>query len=66
MGQDTPAKNGRAAPTVAGKTLAETLNEAIAAHRAGRLSDAERIYQAILGVKPDHFDSLHMLGVVHL
>jgi predicted O-linked N-acetylglucosamine transferase (SPINDLY family) len=66
MGQDTSAKNGRAAPTAAGKTLAEALSEAIAAHRAGRLPDAERIYQAILGIKPDHFQSLHMLGVVQL
>ena len=38
--------------------------EALALHQAGRLADAEKIYQRVLKKSPDHFDSLHLLGVV--
>jgi tetratricopeptide (TPR) repeat protein len=34
------------------------------AHRDGRLAEAERWYQAVLELKRDDFDSLHLLGVV--
>ncbi len=47
-----------------GKTVAALMNEAIALHRAGRLPDAEKIYRQILATEPDHFDCLHLLGVV--
>ncbi len=40
------------------------LAEARALHEAGRLDAAATIYRRILTVKPDHFDSLHLLGVV--
>jgi tetratricopeptide (TPR) repeat protein len=40
------------------------LAEALALHQAGRLDDAEKIYKRILGARPDHFDSLHLLGVI--
>ena len=40
--------------------------EALSRHQAGRLADAEKIYQQILAVWPDHFDSRHLLGVIHL
>ena len=39
---------------------------ALAAHQAGRLADAEKIYTRILTTRPDHFDSLHLLGVIFL
>jgi tetratricopeptide (TPR) repeat protein len=39
--------------------------EAMALHRAGRLAKAQEIYVRILATQPDHFDSLHLLGVVH-
>jgi hypothetical protein len=39
--------------------------EAMALHRAGRLAEAQEIYVRILVTQPDHFDSLHLLGVVH-
>ena len=33
-------------------------------HLQGRLPDAERLYQRILKTVPDHFDALHLLGVL--
>jgi protein O-GlcNAc transferase len=39
--------------------------EAMALHRAGRLAEAQEIYVRILATQPNHFDSLHLLGVVH-
>jgi protein O-GlcNAc transferase len=46
--------------------LAEILQHGMTAHRQGRLADAERSYQAVLDLKRDNFDSLHLLGVVRL
>ena len=40
--------------------------EGLAHHRAGRLAEAERIYNHILVAQPDHFDSRHLLGVIFL
>ena len=40
--------------------------EGVALHEAGRLADAENIYCQILAIEPDHFDSLHLLGVIFL
>lgn len=37
---------------------------AFAAHRDGRLEDAERDYRATLAADPVHVDALHMLGVL--
>jgi protein O-GlcNAc transferase len=48
------------------QALRDALHEAIAAHRAGRLDDAERIYRAILEAKPEHFDATHLLGLAQL
>jgi tetratricopeptide (TPR) repeat protein len=45
-------------------TAAALLKEAIALHQAGRLADAEKIYRKILATEPDHFDALHLLGVI--
>src|SRR5580704_14489515 len=44
--------------------VASLFAEALALHQTGRLADAERAYYQILGVQPDHFDSLHLLGVI--
>ena len=38
--------------------------KALALHQAGRLAEAEKIYNQILAMQPDHFDSLHLLGVI--
>jgi len=40
------------------------LREAVTLHRAGRLAAAEPRYLAILSGEPQHFDALHLLGVV--
>lgn len=44
--------------------LAQILEHGMTAHRQGRLAEAERSYQAVLNVKRNDFDSLHLLGVV--
>jgi tetratricopeptide (TPR) repeat protein len=35
-------------------------------HQAGQLADAEEIYNRILATLPDHFDCLHLLGLIFL
>jgi tetratricopeptide (TPR) repeat protein len=40
------------------------LIEAFALHQAGQWAEAESIYKKILAAQPDHFDSLHLLGVI--
>jgi tetratricopeptide (TPR) repeat protein len=42
----------------------ETLRRAVRVHQEGRLDAAEAMYRAILDAAPDHFDALHLLGVV--
>jgi len=41
-----------------------TFAQAVQHHQAGRLGEAEWLYQQILAVEPRHADSLHLLGVV--
>ena len=36
----------------------------LALHQAGRLDAAAAIYRRVLAAAPDHFDSLHLLGVI--
>ena len=42
----------------------ETLQHALTHHQAGRLTEAEQLYRAVLAAAPDHFDALHLLGLV--
>jgi predicted O-linked N-acetylglucosamine transferase (SPINDLY family) len=44
--------------------LAEVVRQAVDLHRQGRLAEAEQRYTAILRDKPNHFDALHLLGVL--
>ncbi len=46
-------------------TTDQALQYAIKDHEAGRLSEAERIYQQILARDPRHADALHLLGVLN-
>jgi protein O-GlcNAc transferase len=45
-------------------SIPEALEQASTLHRAGRLTEAEQLYRQILDIKPDHADSLHLLGVI--
>ncbi len=40
------------------------IRQAISYHQQGRLDDAERLYGLILQAEHDHFDALHLLGVL--
>ncbi len=45
-------------------TLDQALQQAVAAHREGKLQVAERLYRAILQTQPKHPDANHNLGVM--
>jgi tetratricopeptide (TPR) repeat protein len=45
---------------------ATTLQDAVAAYRAGRLEEAQALCAALLAAAPRHFDALHLLGVIAL
>jgi len=47
-------------------TLAQALQNGVAAHREGKLSEAERWYLEILQKMPGHPDANHNLGVLFL
>ena len=53
---------GREPSTTAAAT--PTRYQALAAHRAGRLGEAESLYRRALEQDPADVDSLHMLGTV--
>jgi tetratricopeptide (TPR) repeat protein len=46
-------------------TIEMTLARAVSAHRAGALTDAERLYLQVLAGDDSHFDALHLLGLLH-
>ena len=41
----------------------ETLQAAVAHHRAGRLAEAEKLYRQVLAGDPNHFDALQLFGL---
>ena len=45
-------------------TIEQALQEGIAAHKEGKLQDAERLYRTILQSQPKHPDANHNLGVL--
>ena len=45
------------------QTLEQSLQQGVAAHKEGKLQDAERLYRAILQSQPLHPDANHNLGV---
>ena len=56
-----------ASPAVpAPAAIAKALDAALAHHQAGRLTEAEQAYRAILAQQPKQMDALHLLGVVCL
>jgi tetratricopeptide (TPR) repeat protein len=40
--------------------------QGMALHQQGKLTEAERIYEEVLRQQPNHFDALHLLGVIAL
>lgn len=44
--------------------IADNFRRAIAHHQRGQLAQAQTLYREILGEARDHFDALHMLGVI--
>jgi protein O-GlcNAc transferase len=44
--------------------LAQVLAQAVAAHQAGNIEAAERLYKRVLQADRKQFDALHMLGVI--
>ena len=44
--------------------LQARFNQGVALHRQGKLVEAERIYGEVLQQQPNHFDALHLLGVI--
>ena len=45
-------------------TIEQALQRSVAAHKEGKLQDAERLYRAILQSQPTHPDANHNLGVL--
>ena len=53
-----------ASPECHPSVMQQVFDRAFAAHRDGRLDDAERDYRATLDGNPVHVDALHLLGVL--
>ena len=45
-------------------TIDQALQQAVAAHKEGKLQDAERLYRSVLQAQPEHPDANHNLGVL--
>ena len=45
-------------------TLVQALQNAVEAHKAGQIQEADRLYTAILKAQPKHPDANHNMGVL--
>jgi tetratricopeptide (TPR) repeat protein len=59
-----PEKSPDPAPSPA-PDITSLLNQALALHQTGRLAEAEPLYRTVLRAQPSHFDTLHLLGLLH-
>jgi tetratricopeptide (TPR) repeat protein len=50
--------------TSVASNLAQALAQAVTLHRQGDLAQAEKIYARIIKARRDHFDALHLLGLL--
>jgi predicted O-linked N-acetylglucosamine transferase (SPINDLY family) len=64
--QRNPAEMPLPLPKTQALNVPQTLAQALKLHEQGRLSEAERLYAAVLAVRPNHFDALQMMGLVKL
>jgi protein O-GlcNAc transferase len=65
----TPSLEGPPAGTSTSETKMSQdcevlLREGLRLHQANQLEEAKTIYEEILAIEPDHFDALHLLGVI--
>src|SRR5580692_743851 len=44
---------------------ARSIQQALTLHQEGRLTEADALYGAVLAADPQHFDALHLRGVLH-
>jgi len=44
--------------------VAAMMQQALSLHQRGQLTEAERLYRQVLQSEPQHFDALHLLGVL--
>jgi len=51
-------------PEIQAVTIPQAFKLAVQRHQAGQLADAESLYRQILAAQPNHFDALHLLGVI--
>ena len=56
----------QALPKTDSFNVPQALARALALHGQGRLAEAERLYSAIVAVRPENIDALQMLGLVKL
>ena len=47
-------------------TIDQVLQQSVAAHKGGKLQEAERLYRAILQTQPTHPDANHNLSLIHI
>ena len=45
-------------------TIEQALQQGVAAHKEGKLQEADRLYTAILEAQPQHPDANHNMGVL--
>ena len=57
---------GASTPRTVGTEANALLSNAIDLHQGGRLAEAQKLYEQILQKHPDHFDALHLLGVISI
>jgi tetratricopeptide (TPR) repeat protein len=53
-------------PPPTAPSIPERFQQALALHQQGKFVEAERAYQEVLQQAPNHFDALHLLGVLAL
>ena len=53
-------------PTPQSLNVPQAFAQGLKLHEQGRMAEAERLYAAVLAVRPDHFDALQMMGLVKL